>query len=197
LCLSFTNRYKYFLIKREFHPFRREFIDKWQIKTKVKIIILLMDFLIFIWNILTDLVNPCDYSLNCVFEILEPLWHFPHMHALSSWSNSLLHSIMPNPLSWIFNIAPRFQEDLVLKVRVRVTLSKWTWIRMLECWCPRICVVRKSSTLKIFGRPFYVGPLSKDFFFTERNIYSTIKGRLSTNNLRHRVRDAAHPWSGT
>jgi hypothetical protein len=34
-------------------------------------------------------------------------------------------------------------------------------VRVLECWCPRICVVRKSNTSKNPRRPFYVFPLPK------------------------------------
>jgi len=33
--------------------------------------------------------------------------------------------------------------------------------RVLECWCPRICSVRKANTLKNPRRSFYVCPLLK------------------------------------
>ncbi|RHN75874.1 putative transcription factor GRF family [Medicago truncatula] len=34
-------------------------------------------------------------------------------------------------------------------------------VRELQCWCPRICVVRKANTVNNLGRPFYVCPLPK------------------------------------
>jgi len=34
-------------------------------------------------------------------------------------------------------------------------------VRVLECWCGRICVVRKSNTLTNLERHFYTCPLSK------------------------------------
>jgi len=34
-------------------------------------------------------------------------------------------------------------------------------VRVLECWCPRICALRKVNTVKNPGRPFYVCPLPK------------------------------------
>jgi len=34
-------------------------------------------------------------------------------------------------------------------------------VRVFECWCPRICVVRKANTLKNPKRPLYACPLSK------------------------------------
>jgi len=33
-------------------------------------------------------------------------------------------------------------------------------VRVFECWCPRICAVRKSNTSKNPGRSFYACPLS-------------------------------------
>jgi len=34
-------------------------------------------------------------------------------------------------------------------------------VRVLECWCPRICVVKKPNTSKNPGKSFYVCPLPK------------------------------------
>jgi len=34
-------------------------------------------------------------------------------------------------------------------------------VRKLQCWRPRICVVRKSSTVNNPGRPSYAFPLPK------------------------------------
>ena len=34
-------------------------------------------------------------------------------------------------------------------------------VRVLECWCHRICVVRKANTVNNPGRLFYVCPLPK------------------------------------
>jgi len=44
-------------------------------------------------------------------------------------------------------------------------------VRELECWCPRICVVRKSNTNKNSGRLFYVCPLPK-VCLTIKNVMS-------------------------
>jgi len=37
-------------------------------------------------------------------------------------------------------------------------------MRVLECWCPIICVVRKSNTSKNPGRPFYASSSAKGWF---------------------------------
>jgi len=34
-------------------------------------------------------------------------------------------------------------------------------VRELQCWCPRICVLRKANAVNNPGRPLYVSPLSK------------------------------------
>lgn len=34
-------------------------------------------------------------------------------------------------------------------------------VRELQCWCPRICVVRRANTVNNPGRPFYACPLHK------------------------------------
>jgi len=34
-------------------------------------------------------------------------------------------------------------------------------VRELQCWCPRICVVRKANTVNNAGWPFYACPLPK------------------------------------
>jgi len=34
-------------------------------------------------------------------------------------------------------------------------------VRELQCWCPRICVVRKANTVNNPRRPFYACPLPK------------------------------------
>ena len=43
-------------------------------------------------------------------------------------------------------------------------------VRVLECLCPRICVVRKSSTSKNPGRSFYVCPLPKVCLNNEKRL---------------------------
>ncbi|RHN68881.1 putative transcription factor GRF family [Medicago truncatula] len=35
-------------------------------------------------------------------------------------------------------------------------------VRVFECWCPIICVLRKVNTVKNSGRPFYACPKPKD-----------------------------------
>nr|ABN09174.1 hypothetical protein MtrDRAFT_AC183371g19v1 [Medicago truncatula] len=35
-------------------------------------------------------------------------------------------------------------------------------VRELQCWWPRICVVRKVNSVNNPGRPFYAYPLPKD-----------------------------------
>ena len=37
-------------------------------------------------------------------------------------------------------------------------------VRVLECWCPTICVVRKANTSKNPGRPFYASSSAKGWF---------------------------------
>jgi len=43
-------------------------------------------------------------------------------------------------------------------------------VRVLECLCPRICVVRKSSTSKNPERSFYVCPLPKVCLNNEKRL---------------------------
>jgi len=52
-------------------------------------------------------------------------------------------------------------------------------VRVLECLCPRICVVRKPSTSKNPGRPFYACPLPKVCLNNEKRLKMIEKCNLS------------------
>ena len=53
------------------------------------------------------------------------------------------------------------------------------FVRVLECWCPTICVVRKSNTSKNPGRPFYVFHLPKIGLTNEKRLKMIEKYNLS------------------